>query len=561
AELLTHIVDPNREVDPSFWAFNITTKKGEVLVGVITAENTASVTLATQVGVREIAKNDIEKRENTKRSLMPEGLDALGPEPLRDILAYICGDAMKQFRILHLADAFTADSRGGVFAGPAANQGQVRLAKYGNVKIENVPFFIQDAAKASNGANLIVFKGGPPKAYSQTFPAKVEVAVNVAAKRIQMLSGISGWGWPAHRAEEPALKATVVYENGEKDEFTFINGVHFSDYIRPVEVPGSKEVEGITDGQQMRLLTLELTKKAVAKTLILESPEGNGTAPVIVAITADVEGKGPERRTNFPVRSSKAPPAGKTNVDVRSTSGPKEGGKGDGPLVPAAPVQWEAGKTRILVIGGGSSHNFAEFFGKTDVTTLKAAGFTVHYTEDRDQAASELANADVAIISVNRKFFDTAAYRKALMDFVAAGKGIIMLHPGTWYGYAGWPELNAQIVGGGARGHDKIHPFDVKSLKPDHPVMDGVPASFTVEDELYYMNAEGVPEGTNAIEVLAETSNSDKYQKPHPSVWITKHSKARIVGFALGHDARTHDLKPYQQILINAARWAGGKQP
>ncbi|MBL9180241.1 MAG: ThuA domain-containing protein, partial [Verrucomicrobiaceae bacterium] len=39
AELLTHIVDPNREVDPSFWAFNITTKKGEVLVGVITAEN------------------------------------------------------------------------------------------------------------------------------------------------------------------------------------------------------------------------------------------------------------------------------------------------------------------------------------------------------------------------------------------------------------------------------------------------------------------------------------------------------------------------------------------
>lgn len=561
AELLTHIVDPNREVDPSFWAFNITTKKGEVLVGVITAENTASITLATQVGVREIAKNDIEKRENTKRSLMPEGLDALGPEPLRDILAFICGDAMKQFRILHLADAFTADSRGGVFAGSEPNQGQVRLAKYGNVKIENVPFFIQDAGKAANGANLIVLKGGPPKAYSQTFPAKVEVAVNVAAKRIQMLSGISGWGWPAHREESPALKATVVYDNGEKDEFTFINGIHFSDYIRPVEVPGSKEVEGITDGQQMRLLTLELTKKAVAKKLILESPQPNGTAPVIVAITADIEGKGPERRTNFPVRSSKAPPAGKTNVDVRSTSGPKEGGKGDGPLVPASPVNWEAGKTRILVIGGGSSHNFKDFFGATDVATLKAAGFTVHYTEDRDQAAAELANADAAIISVNRKFFDTAAYRAALFEFAAAGKGIVMLHPGTWYGFAGWPELNAQIVGGGARGHDKIHPFDVKSVKPDHPVMDGVPASFTVEDELYYVNAEGVPEGTNAIEVLAETSNSDKYQKPHPSVWITKHPKARIVGLALGHDARTHDLKPYQQLLINAAKWAGGKQP
>ncbi len=559
AELLIHIVDPNREVDPSFWAFNITTKKGEVLQGVVTSENSATVTLATQVGVREIAKSDIDKRENTRRSLMPEGLDALGPEPLRDILAFICGDAMKQFRILHLADAFTADSRDGLFASADPRGGQVKLTKFGNVKVEGVPFFIQDPTKSSTGGNLIVLKGGPGKDnHSQTFPAKAEVAINVAAKRLQLLSGVSGWGFPAVRDEAPALIATVVYEGGEKEEFTLLNGIHFSDYIRPVEVPGSKGIEGLADGQEPRLLTLELTKKAVAKTLILESPAGNKTPPVIIAITADIEGKGPASKTNFQVRSPKAPPARKTNVDVRST-GPKEGGKGDGPLVPASPVQWEAGKTKVLVIGGGSSHNFKDFFGTTDVATLKAAGFTVHYTEDRDQAAAELANADVAIISVNRKFFDTAAYRKALFDFAAAGKGIVMLHPGTWYGFPGWPELNAQIVGGGARGHDKIHPFDVKALKADHPVMKDVPASFTVEDELYYVNAENVPEGTAPIEVLAETSNSDKYQKPHPSVWITKHLKARIVGLALGHDARTHDHEAYKKILVNAAKWTSGK--
>ncbi|MFO1439655.1 MAG: PVC-type heme-binding CxxCH protein [Verrucomicrobiaceae bacterium] len=563
AELLVHIVDPNREVDPSFWAFNITTKKGEVLVGVITSENNSTVTLATQAGVREILKSDIDKRENTRRSLMPEGLDALGPDALRDILAYICGDAMKQFRILHLADAFTADSRDGLFASPDPRGGQVKLTKFGNVKVDGVPFFIQDPAKSSTGGNLIVLKGGPGKDnHSQTFPAKAEVAINVAAKRLQLLSGVSGWGWPAVQDEAPALKATVVYEGGEKEEFTLLNGIHFSDYIRPVEVPGSKGIEGLADGQEPRLLTLELTKKAVAKTLILESPAGNKTPPVIIAVTADIEGKGP---APLSADASKRPPPpargkGKGKAAAQGPeTGPKEGGKGDGPLVPAAPVQWEAGKTKVLVIGGGSSHNFKDFFGTTDVATLKAAGFTVHYTEDRDQAATELANADVAIISVNRKFFDTAAYRKALFDFAAAGKGIVMLHPGTWYGFGGWPELNAQIVGGGARGHDKIHPFDVKAVKADHPVMKDVPASFTVEDELYYVNAEGAPEGTTPIEVLAETSNSDKYQKPHPSVWITKHPKARVVGLALGHDARTHDLKPYQQLLINAAHWCAGK--
>jgi type 1 glutamine amidotransferase len=115
-------------------------------------------------------------------------------------------------------------------------------------------------------------------------------------------------------------------------------------------------------------------------------------------------------------------------------------------------------------------------------------------------------------------------------------------------------------VGGGARGHDKIHPFEVKTVKA-HPVMEGVPASFTIEDELYYVNAEAdkIPVGTAKIEVLAETSPSDKYQKSHPSVWITEHSKARIVGMAPGHDARVHELEAFKKLLVNAARWASGK--
>ena len=56
--------------------------------------------------------------------------------------------------------------------------------------------------------------------------------------------------------------------------------------------------------------------------------------------------------------------------------------------------------------------------------------------------------------------------------------------------------------------------------------MKGVPASFEVEDELYYMNAEAdkIPPGTASIEVLAETSPSVRFKQPHPAVWITRHS-------------------------------------
>lgn len=561
AELLVHIVDPNREVDPSFWAQNIITKKGDALVGVITSENASTVTLATQLGVKEIAKTDIATRENTRRSLMPEGLEALGAETLRDILAFICGDALKHFRIVDLRPAYTADSREGVFASSGPKGGMVRLAKHGNVTVSGIPFFIQDSAKSETGTNIIVLKGGPEKSQSWTYPQRIDVAVNAEAKKLHLLSGIAGWGFPAVREPVPAVKFTVTYASGEKEEFTTTNGVEFADYIRPVEVPGSQLVEEpISDDQQVRLLTLTLTKKGVIKSLAMESG-ANGIAPVIVAVTADVEGKMGAKPGGAATAVAKgkatSPPKGGTTI----LSGPKEGGKGDGPLAPVTAPSWEAGKTKVLIIGGGSSHNFAKFFGESDSATLKAAGYTTHYTEDRDQAASELKDADVAIISVNRKFFDTPAYRKALFDFAAAGKGLIMLHPGTWYGFAEWPELNAQIVGGGARGHDKLGPFTVSVMAKDHPVMKGVPASFDVTDELYYVNAEPdkTPEGTAPIEVLAQTSPSQKFSKPHPSVWVTKHDKARIVGIALGHDERVHDLGAYQTILTNAVKWVARK--
>jgi type 1 glutamine amidotransferase len=158
-------------------------------------------------------------------------------------------------------------------------------------------------------------------------------------------------------------------------------------------------------------------------------------------------------------------------------------------------------------------------------------------------------------------FFDTPAYRKAVFDFAARGKGLVMLHPGTWYAFPYWPELNAKIVGGGSRGHDKLGAYKVNAVKPGHPIMKGVPASFDVIDELYYMNAEPdkIPPGTAPIEVLAESSPSQRFGKPHPVVWTTKHERARIVGFTLGHDERVHDHPAYRTLLTNAVKWASGK--
>lgn len=538
-ELLGHIVDPNREVDPSFWAINITKKNGETLVGVIAQENSATVLLRNQAGEFEIRKDDIAKRENTRRSLMPEGFEAFGAENLRDMLAYMT-QADTRFRIVDLKKSFTSDSRIGLFHRLENKNENLNFTKFGNVIVEDVPFFLVDPAKSLNGANVIVLKGGPAGAYSKTLPQQIEVPVGFNAKSLHLLGAVAGWGYPAVKEPVVAVRVTIKYADGKEEKFDLKNGIHYADYIREVEVPGSKLTKDLVSNGQLRYLSLPVNHDSEVKSLLLESLD-NTVAPVIVAITADQRPEG-----KFPWKK-----------DLQATSAPA---KQDPNLMPGPEkITWDHSKKKALIVAGGTSHDFRAWFEVKDKEILEKAGFSVNFTENASQAAEEIKNVDVVIVSVNRPFFDTLSWRKALFDHANAGKGIIMFHPGTWYGYAKWPELNAQIVGGGSRGHDKIGEFSIHVLKKDHPVTRGVNPSFKVVDELYYMNAEEPPAGTIDIEVLAETSPSQKYGRPHPNIWIAKHPQARVVGMALGHDGRVHEHPDFQKLLINATRWAAGK--
>ena len=85
--------------------------------------------------------------------------------------------------------------------------------------------------------------------------------------------------------------------------------------------------------------------------------------------------------------------------------------------------------------------------------------------------------------------------------------------------------------------------------------MRGMPAKFTVNDELYWFepDSQGAP-----IQVLA-TAHSPSKNKTFPMVFVAEHPKARIVGIALGHDGAVHDHPAFQRLLNNAVRWAAAK--
>ena len=215
----------------------------------------------------------------------------------------------------------------------------------------------------------------------------------------------------------------------------------------------------------------------------------------------------------------------------------------------------DSGTVRVLIVGGGSSHDFDRWFNQEDSKILSAAGrATVTYTDKPDDILAALKGLDVLYLSNNQPMKD-AALRKAIFDFADAGKGLLLVHPALWYNWTDWPEYNRALVGGGARSHDKYGEFEVRVEMPQHPVMAGVPQSFKITDELYHFERD--KDGAT-IEVLASGKNIQS-GKTYPSVWVVNHSKARIVCIALGHDGAAHQDPAYRTILQNALSWAARK--
>jgi putative membrane-bound dehydrogenase-like protein len=523
-DLLVHILDPNRVVEPNYLAASIETKDDLTYDGIILRENNAVVVLRNQTAETEIRKDNIRSRGSTGRSLMPEGFEQLGAEGLRDMLTYLCADDLK-YRILDLTSAFTANTSRGIYATVESRDESLRFRKWGTLKHRDVPFDIVSPQRSPTGNNVIVLKGGG--GLSQSYPKDIEIKVGLKISRLHFLGGVAGWGYPIGEKDKPAVQVIVHYAGGEKEEIILRNGVEFADYIAKIDVPGSEALDNLDQllmqGRQVRYFAKPLTKKGVVEKLTLSSYVTE-LAPTFVGITAELGEGG--------TASSSPSPAPAAAVAAR----PK--------------LTWGSG-LKVLLIGGGASHDYQRWFNLADVALLNGTGkMSANYLEPQDVSVESVKAADVLLISANKAFPDPTV-RDAIHAHANAGKGIVLLHPGLWYNWPDWPDYNRVLAGGGSRGHDRLGPFEVVVSGGDHPLLRGVPAKFTITDELYWFEpaAQGTP-----IQVLA-TAQSAQKGKAFPQVFIVQNPKARVVGITLGHDGQAHSHEAYQALLKNAVAW------
>ncbi|HWG43965.1 MAG TPA: c-type cytochrome [Gemmataceae bacterium] len=91
--LLSKLLDPSAVVARDYQMTVLTMKSGRTISGLVKEESDKTLTMQTQNEVVRLPKSDIEERQRSPQSMMPDGLlTPLRPAEVRDLIGYVSGN-------------------------------------------------------------------------------------------------------------------------------------------------------------------------------------------------------------------------------------------------------------------------------------------------------------------------------------------------------------------------------------------------------------------------------------------------------------------------------------
>ncbi|HHM12444.1 MAG TPA: hypothetical protein ENJ16_02750 [Planctomycetaceae bacterium] len=136
--------------------------------------------------------------------------------------------------------------------------------------------------KGGRRPNVILLHS-PNGAITARMPKSVRLPCHGPLRAVHLLSGVSGWGYPASPKGSVSLIVRFHYEDGTHEDRQLKNGIHFADYIRRIDVPESEFAFALRQ-QQIRYLAVRPSKEAPVATVELIKGSDR-TAPVVMAMT------------------------------------------------------------------------------------------------------------------------------------------------------------------------------------------------------------------------------------------------------------------------------------
>lgn len=226
---------------------------------------------------------------------------------------------------------------------------------------------------------------------------------------------------------------------------------------------------------------------------------------------------------------------------------------------------------RVLAISESGGHHI-EYSKAAKIWLDKLAeerNFSIDYIENTDKINDVFLAHYQLFIQLD--FVPYAWKPEAIAAFeryINEGKGgWIGFHHATllgeFDGYKIWPWFSDFM--GGIKYKNYIADFAAAIVKVEdkkHPVMKGVPASFLVKKEEWYIYDKSPRPNVDVIASVDESTYSpDSKIKmgDHPVIWSNKKVKAKNVYIFMGHSPVLFESKEYQTIFRNAIFWASKK--
>ncbi|GIX04001.1 MAG: hypothetical protein KatS3mg113_1007 [Planctomycetaceae bacterium] len=282
-ELLVHILDPSRSVEGNFRVYTVALNDGRVLSGMLASETRTAIELIdTEAKRHPISRDDIDELVASPKSLMPEGFEKqLTPDDMTHLLEFLT--TRGKYFPLDLRKVATATSTKGMFVFEEADHERLIFPDWSPKTVDGIPFQLVDP-QGDRVPNVVLLYS-PNGTLPTRMPRRVSLPCNSPAKALHFLSGVAGWGHPFGEPGSVSMIVRLHYADGSTEDHELKNGIHFADYIRVVDVPGSKLAFRLR-GQQIRYFAIQPQHTKPINTVeLIKGPDA--TAPVVMAITVE----------------------------------------------------------------------------------------------------------------------------------------------------------------------------------------------------------------------------------------------------------------------------------
>ena len=246
----------------------------------------------------------------------------------------------------------------------------------------------------------------------------------------------------------------------------------------------------------------------------------------------------------------------------------------------------ETERLQALIVDGQNNHNWKKttpvlerilrHSGRFDVDVATAPG-----GNNLDDFRPDFSKYDVVVSNYNGHPW-SAATKKAFVEFVSEGGGFVSVHAAD-NSFPEWAEYNEMIGVGGWGGrneksgpylrlrdgefvhdsspgrggsHGRQHEFVMDARKPDHPIIQGLPAQWKHGRDELYDRLRGPAKNVTVLASAHSTKETNGSGEHEPLLMTIPYGKGRVFHTALGHGLPAIECVGFQVTLVRGAEWA-----